>query len=165
MTLRFWDEGGTETFKVWRGDVSFMLVLFTFWPGDGRVGKGRGCAEGVADREVFSKPLARCNFTQNLKRQHSKKWSEYQRCRESNKTPDSEGTKLEFFEMGSCVPFASTIKSHLDVGRKNIFCIDEKIVTNVISERLFDPATTHERHDAAMSIFRQNEGDVEANQA
>jgi hypothetical protein len=84
---------------------------------------------------------------------------------ERAKTPDPEGTKLEFFEMGSCVPFASTIKSHLDIGGIFIWCIDEKIVTNIIGELLFDPATTDERHDAAMSIFKQNEGDDEDNQA
>jgi hypothetical protein len=67
--------------------------------------------------------------------------------------------------MGSCVPLASTIKSHLDIGGKPIFCIDEKIVTNIIGELLFDPATTEERHDAAMSIFKQNDGDGEENQA
>jgi hypothetical protein len=44
----------------------------------------------------------------------------------------------------------------------NYFWIDEKIVTNIIGELLFDPATTDERHDAAMGIFEQPEEDIEA---
>jgi hypothetical protein len=128
-------------------------------------GKEEVARNPLSTVKYFQSPWRAAIFAQHLKRQHSKTWSKHQRYRESNKTPDSEGTTLEFFEVGSCVPFASTIKSHLDIGGKLNFCIDEKIVTNIIDELLFDPATTDERIDAAMSIFKQNEGDEGENQA
>jgi hypothetical protein len=62
------------------------------------------------------------------------KWAEYRSCRESNKLSDSDPTKIEFFTMGSRVPFANTIKSHADISGKLYFWIDENIVTNTIGE-------------------------------
>jgi hypothetical protein len=165
VALRLWDEGGAATLK--SGEVISLSCLFCsqFGQETAKSGKEEVARKPLSTVKYFQSPWRAAIFAQHLKRQHSKRWSKYQRYRESNKTPDSEGTKFEFFEMVSCVPFASTIKSHLDIGGKLIFCIDEKIVTNIIGELIFDPATTDERHDAAMSLFKQKEGDDEENQA
>jgi hypothetical protein len=118
------------------GEVMSLSCLFCshFGRETAQPGQAEASRKPLATVKHFERPWRAANFTQHLKRQHSCKWAEYRSCRESNKLSDSDPTKIEFFTMGSRVPFANTIKSHADISGKLYFWIDENIVTNTIGE-------------------------------
>jgi hypothetical protein len=145
------------------GEVMSLSCLFCshFGQETAQPGQAGASRKPLATVNHFETPWRAANFTQHLKRQLYCKWAEYQSHRESNKLSDSDPPKIEFFTMGSRVPFANTMKSHADIGGILYFWIDEKIVTNIVGALLFGPATTDERHDVAIGIFEQPEEDSE----
>jgi hypothetical protein len=105
----------------------------------------------VSSIKRYNAPWRTDNFRQHLSIQHTKQWSLY----ESSCPEDKEA----FFDVGEGeIAFGNTLRAHFDTGEALYFWIDKKIVSEIISELLFDPAYSGEKLEAALGIFKDDSG-------
>jgi hypothetical protein len=105
----------------------------------------------VSSIKRYKAPWRTDNFRQHLRIQYTKQRS---LCKAS--CPEN---KEAFLDVGEGeIAFGNTLIAHFDTVEALYFWVDRKIVSEISSELLFDPAYSGEKLEAALGVFKGDSG-------